>query len=643
MKISKKIIFIFIILLILFGIFTKKTYADSGDLSLENVNYNIEINTDGSMDVEEIWNIDIEETNTLFKEFKIDRTKYSDIVNGSVSTVIDGVEVPLEDYMEYAYHLPTNEYYFLNLGSSYEVAWGTGLENSSAKRTYIIRYTVVDAIAKYNDVAEMYWQLFGNDFEIPIKKLTGTITLPENAQNLDDIKVWGHSEALNGTINVTDTNTVEFEVNRNNANNMVEVRVAMPTEMINYSGRQYNIDKLSSIIEEETEWANEANAKRTTHLIIVGIVFGTITLFLVYILIKNIKVMKDTIKLYPTQQFDYFRELPRKDATPLEAKYIIDNCYSNINPSVLGQIFMATILNLNIKKAIKIESVISDSGKEKDSKIIINTNNIAEITSNKDEINVFNILKSAVNKCGNSATQEITLKELKKYIRANDSLVRRLVTSFDMVVKKSLLDKKILSAEGIKKKQSLKHNSILFALLPISFYIFIAFSGTIINFVMSNNIYQIGALLILALLIIDITLGVKAVNKIDAYTQEGIDEQEKWKAFKKYMEDFSLLNEKDVPDIALWEYYLVFATAFGISEKVIKQLKIVYPEYMDDSNFLANYVTMRMLMNTDFTKSFGSVGSTMTSTFSSGSGGGGGFSGGGGGGRWRSEAAVVAK
>ena len=44
------------------------------------------------------------------------------------------------------------------------------------------------------------------------------------------------------------------------------------------------------------------------------------------------------------------------------------------------------------------------------------------------------------------------------------------------------------------------------------------------------------------------------------------------------MEEISLLKDKEVPALAIWEKYLVFATAFGISDKVLKQLKVIYPE-----------------------------------------------------------------
>ena len=149
----------------------------------------------------------------------------------------------------------------------------------------------------------------------------------------------------------------------------------------------------------------------------------------------------------------------------------------------------------------------------------------------------------------------------------------------------------------------------------------------------TNTVNSIGIpwyLLVIALiwLIVDFILINRANKRISVYTQEGVDEQDKWKAFKKYMEDFSLLKEKDVPDIAIWEKYLVYATAFGISEKVIKELKIVYPDF---DNYDYNiYPTIFIMSHMDFSSSFRSVSNAMSSSFSSGSGGGGGFSGGGG-------------
>jgi len=99
------------------------------------------------------------------------------------------------------------------------------------------------------------------------------------------------------------------------------------------------------------------------------------------------------------------------------------------------------------------------------------------------------------------------------------------------------------------------------------------------------------------------------------------------------MKDFSLLKDKEVPDLILWEQFLIYATVFGIADKVIKQLKLHFPELQDTDYMKSHFAYMYLLSNTNFNSSFintinSSIGSA--TNYSSGSGGGGGFSGGGG-------------
>lgn len=125
---------------------------------------------------------------------------------------------------------------------------------------------------------------------------------------------------------------------------------------------------------------------------------------------------------------------------------------------------------------------------------------------------------------------------------------------------------------------------------------------------------------------------------MNPFTEQGLNEREMWKGLKKYMEDFSMLDKREVPELAIWEEFLVYATVFGIADKVLKQLKIVYQELGENFN-ISDYGYMYLMMNTNFSSNFSSamdsaISSAYSSTYSSGTGGGGGFSGGGGGGRW---------
>ena len=48
---------------------------------------------------------------------------------------------------------------------------------------------------------------------------------------------------------------------------------------------------------------------------------------------------------------------------------------------------------------------------------------------------------------------------------------------------------------------------------------------------------------------------------------------------KKYLLDFSLIGERDIKEMTLWKEYLVYATLFGIADKVCDSFATVYPDY----------------------------------------------------------------
>ena len=61
------------------------------------------------------------------------------------------------------------------------------------------------------------------------------------------------------------------------------------------------------------------------------------------------------------------------------------------------------------------------------------------------------------------------------------------------------------------------------------------------------------------------------------YMKDG--EPAKLFGLQKFLKDFSLINERHVVEVALWDEYLVFATMFGMADQVFKDFKQVCPEY----------------------------------------------------------------
>ena len=623
-----KVIFTILFILACLFLCSSISNADSS-LFLDNLKFEVQINEDASMNVTEIWDISISDTNTLYKTFKRDQSRYSSISDFKVSDITDE-EVIFRDINKEMYHVTPNCYYgLINSDGLYEVAFGVNLENKTDRRKYKIEYKVNDAISKNNDYAELYWQFVGEDFEIDASKIEGEIVLPEKVEDINNIKVWGHTEDLNGVINVIDEQTVKFEVNNFNSGRYVEARVLFPTEMVVASARGSNTDILNDVIEEETKWANDANARRAMRdsvKVIICIAINVGSLVILVILLRNYKKLKKSTEsveeIKPTQKLDYFRDIPRENATPSEAVYLIKKAKYGFSPTEIGTIFSSTLLDLSLKK--KIEFEVNENAKKKENiKIKIINYNDEELS--KDEKEIFDFLKGLCKK-----NNEITQKELEKKIsNCSPTKIEKFKNNINKYTKKNLIQQKLFDEEREKIFLKLEESTVINFVWTI-----MAILVTLLGYFLLENIWVAFSTILLLISTIINLIKIGALKaKLTPYTQKGVDEIEEWKGLKKYMEDYSLLNEKKVFDIVLWEKFLVFATAFGIADKVIKQLKIVYPD-IDQSIDLNHYAYFHVMMHTNFSTGFvSSVSSSMSSTYSSGTGGGGGFSGGGGGGR----------
>ena len=119
------------------------------------------------------------------------------------------------------------------------------------------------------------------------------------------------------------------------------------------------------------------------------------------------------------------------------------------------------------------------------------------------------------------------------------------------------------------------------------------------------------------------------------------EDSKKLYGLKLFLEDFSSINTKEVIEVKLWDEYLMFAYLFGIADKVAKQIKNMYPEYIAnldnnidlDTIILFNMISVRSANAASSARASAQSYSGGGGGFSSGGGGGGSFGGGGGGSR----------
>ena len=617
MKLKLKFYTFLIISLLLLSIcfFPTHTYAAS-NLELKNLNYKVHLLEDGTANVTETWDISIKKTNTLFKTFKIDNSKYSGITNVSVIETTNASQKSFTQINQEQYHVAKDHFYALKTKSNeFEIAWGIAEDKSSARRTFEIHYTILDAVKNYADCSEFYWQFIGNSSAIPAKTVTGTITLPKAITNLDDLKVWAHGP-LNGTIEKSSVNSITFKVNNLNPNTMLEVRIVTPTAIFSTNQNRSTQNRLSTILSQEETWANQANAarkreedRRNSLLIILLSVNGIGILVAIYLgtKIKKYKqILQEVPVVKPTQTYPYYRDIPDETATPAQAGFLYYFPLTGLTGTHTSDAFSASLLDLCMKKALSFE-VLPD--KKKEIQITLNEH-VALDTLPEDEQKIWTFMK----KIG----MTFTMKDFQKYCNKHSSSFLDVLNSLETIAKKEETQKGNYDKDLLDQATTWSSKQIgyiffaIFAFIPM-----------------------------LAASIVSIILAVyanKLQTRFHTLTQAGEDERAKWVGLKNYMKDFSTMDKKQVPELVLWEKYLVFATAFGMADEVLKQLKVIYPEVMDYSYMSTHGYTYLYWMyygnmNGAFVKTINStVYSSYISTtnYSSGSGAGGGFSGGGG-------------
>ena len=175
-----------------------------------------------------------------------------------------------------------------------------------------------------------------------------------------------------------------------------------------------------------------------------------------------------------------------------------------------------------------------------------------------------------------------------------------------------------------------KKYSRIFAILTIIYSII----GIIHLFVYNHFINDAFSVYLIVIIVAIILLIYTTIAK--KRTEKGALEYKKWKAFKQFLKDFGTMDEKSLPEIILWEKYLVYAVVLGCADKLSKTMKIKLENMNVDYTFSFDPITFTNLRIISHTVS-SSINSARTynsssggSNWSSGSGGGGGFSSGGG-------------
>lgn len=478
-------------------------------------------------------------------------------------------------------------------------------ETIKGKTIFYLEYTITNVLVEHNDSAEFYFNFLSLDYKDTIKDAEFLVALPYPSEKL--FKVWAHGQRDASVQKDSENRGVIAYISNYKVGLGVDIRILFDKElfMININkNKKSGMDAIPIIEKIESERAAEANRYRKMDMIyfygmcgIEIIYIISIICLTIYIYIKYDKEEKSSFK------GKYYREFI--EDYPVE---IVDYL---MNKTISSNAFSASILNLIYKKNMKVEEI--KNCKKEDYKFI-------KIKDDKLSSNEKIIINLLFNKIGNG--NEVLLSEIKNSSKKITSKGKNILYDEFINWKTNVIE------EAIKKEffidnQKLKLSFILLGILGVGIFL--------MDNLLNLTILRWITLPLTIIFVIYIIIFTKR-------TKSGNEDYNKWKGFKNFLNDFGRFKEKELPEIILWERYLVYATVFGIAEKLQKTMKVKFEIISPDSNitFLDVYMFNRISTNisngitSSINTSYAKVSEYKSNNWSSGSGQGGGFSSGGG-------------
>lgn len=475
-------------------------------------------------------------------------------------------------------------------------------ETKDSVTSFYIEYTIEDAVVKHVDIAEFYYTIVGDEFDDDIENVVIKVNVPASSNNF---KAYAHGP-LYGQINETDNKTATITVNNLKANNRISVRILFDSNFVNVSeDKETKFYALNTILEIEDAHQKESEAKRERIVIIKKLITISSYTYLV-VLVGSI------IFVYLKYDKEYNSAFKEKYTRNFIEDYPVPTVEYIMNKNITQNSFNASILNLIHMKKINVEKTLEGKlNKEDYTLTLIDTTNLTD-----SEIKIINMLFSK------KGENSIKLSEIKKYAKeTNKKGENSFLTNFNLWIKEVVRDSEYYDFFEETK-------------VPIILMIILSTMGT--SLIVLQSIYEVMLTLIIPE-VIAIFISVVYFLVVKKRTKKGIEDYAKWKAFKRFLKDFGKFDDKDLPEVKLWDKYLIYATAFGLAKKVSSAMKLKFEAYGtaytgEIGEVYTNYLLFNEInngINQSFTIAHSEVAKVnASSNFSTG-----GFGGGGGGGR----------
>lgn len=581
--------------------------------------------SDGSLQVSEERTFEFtDDVNGVYWEIPLGQNQQGE----NVTLSINGVSVDGDEFQEadYASSGDYGVYTVDTSGSSVTLKiFMPSSDGSSADVE--ISYTMSGAVMLWQDTAELYWKFVGDGWGEDSNDVTLNVSfdaslVQQNPATVGDtLRAWGHGP-LTATVTPDDEDgEVDYDVPCVRSGEFAEARIAFPASWVPSMPLSSRSDeeRLPDILDDEEKWAEEANARRErARLLSYGLAVLTVVVSVALLAVTMIQKLR-LKRPVPTFNETYFRDVPSDDHPAVLATFMNKG-------TVPDRAFAATLMKLTDDRLIKLQSVATP-GQKAASDYCISMDN-GDFTRAKNGIDraVLELYFLGVERQGTTLSR--TFQSFKQYARKHTSTYSRRLDNYTHSVTGAMESRNLVASDGTAA-----------VVLTIIGGTFVIGGGLLQMFFLDApvpNIIAFGVSVVCS--VITILLGLT----FRRLTQEGTDLENKCRALKRWLEDFTRLGEAVPGDLILWNKLMVMGVALGVSKKTLRELADAVPPAVRNAEGFYDYYPVYWWCYSDPaldapTDSIGrvyhnSVSAVAASESSSGGGGGGGFSGGGGGG-----------
>jgi uncharacterized membrane protein len=507
-----------------------------------------------------------------------------------------------------------------SVGAPYNLQWF--FDATDEQRTFDIAYTVRGVTVVAPDVVELYWKWVG-DAHPTIGRVNVVLRVPAGPGH---VRAWGHGP-LDGIVRVG-PDTVRFDARSVPLGTFVEGRVATPAARFPDLTPTTAIPRLPTILTEEQQWAASANRARAevaasarresdTRETLAWVAPLIAALGALIFLLAWLRWGREPRA--PQDIGKYFRDLP--DDPPAVVDALMH--WGKIRPNAFG----ATTLDLARRGYFTITQIKVDRGilpdrtdyvfeRAKHQPTTVTTYD--EATDEIEELpegTLRGFEKATLDQIFAIGSRQVTQTDLIKHAKEHQPESLGRWATFESSTERSLRARGYLRA-----KRSLPNfvnitTAIVVAAVAVAALVFHAW---------------IAGAIALAWAAIQLAL----TPLLRQRTPKGSRRYHEWLGVRNYLSDFSQLADAPAGHLVLWEKYLVYAVALGVSDELARGLEAHIP-VEQTAQFAAWYVTQNGHSYGSlghFSTSFANSAVSASTPPSSGGGSGGGFSGGGGGG-----------